>query len=49
MGPQITLVEAVLVDPLIEPAADSRVVRLFAPTEPTPGLTGGLKPFQLSV
>ena len=27
----------ILDDPLVEPAADSRVVRLFAPTEPTPG------------
>jgi len=27
----------ILDDPLVEPAADSRVVRLFAPAEPTPG------------
>ena len=27
----------ILDDPLVEPAPDSRVVRLFAPSEPTPG------------
>ena len=36
---ELLLTDGVLLldDPLVEPEPDSRVVRLFAPTEPTPG------------
>ena len=43
---EITEEVLMLDDPLVEPAPDSRVVRLFAPTEPTPGeLVGRIADF----